>query len=357
MNKSFREINKEVTEYTRENRKEQEKILDQQKENSEFIGVVRNRTVEEFPKLFHKKAEVERMTSKAILQNDVIKIAFEPKYSNKQVIQVTTHKLLTCALYELTKQNNKNSKEINNKIYIPLEEYAAACGYSKDDGFRNLRKLVNKDLRVLYDANITIKETIKNQVRDYVDMRLVTQKGIKRGCIYIKFDDEVAKSLIDQGIITQYPKTLFKIDGRHRAAYSLALKMIEQYSNINNHLSKSKNYNKLSVDSLLKQVGISTDTKACKKKGWRTAAQEPLENALEYLVQIGYLSDYHYKSHEALSDDQLVDWTTCAQWKKDIIVFELAKENELSNITQKAIQRRKENKKKNEKKRKSSGTV
>lgn len=228
---------------------------------------------------------------------------------------ITTDKLLLASGAEFTKINNypyKKGSKINYTVKIPLKAYAERCGYditehpkatpqerekekARAQGkLKDARKQVKKDLELLFDCSFSWSEKIKGQLEDFVDVRLIEAKGIKDGYIIVEFTRNYAEYLLKHPALTQFDNRLLLIDGNHRNAYYLGLKIMEHNSIYKNQERGTANL--LKVKTLLEYTDLPNIEKVkAQENGWQGRIKERLENALDFLVSdIKILSDWRY---------------------------------------------------------------
>lgn len=228
---------------------------------------------------------------------------------------ITTDKLLLASGAEFTKINNypyKKGSKINYTVKIPLKAYAERCGYdikehpkatpqerekekARAQGkLHDARRQVKKDLELLFDCSFSWSEKIKGQLEDFVDVRLIEAKGIKDGYIIVEFSRNYAEYLLKHPALTQFDNRLLLIDGNHRNAYYLGLKIMEHNSIYRNQARGTANL--LKVKTLLEYTDLPNIEKVkAQENGWQSRIKDRLENALEFLVSdIKILSDWRY---------------------------------------------------------------
>ena len=115
---------------------------------------------------------------------------------------------------------------------------------------KEARKQVNAALEVLFDVSISYDDSKnKNKSRNYRDMRLVDDKGIKNGIVYLHIAHGFSEMLSDCPVMP-YPLAILQASKgtQHRNAYYIARKMAE-HKNMN---VGKRNENIISVKALLK---------------------------------------------------------------------------------------------------------
>ena len=110
-------------------------------------------------------------------------------------------------------------------VSIELDEYMKKRGL-KDK--KEARKQVKADLEALYNASISFKEMRGRKELNFLDMRLISEKGIKNGVITFTFGNGFF-NLLKGYPIMYYPPALLKInDKRNPYSYALGRKIAEQ---------------------------------------------------------------------------------------------------------------------------------
>ena len=123
---------------------------------------------------------------------------------------------------------------------------------------------------------------------------MIEAKGIKDGYIIVEFTRNYAEYLLKHPALTQFDNRLLLIDGNHRNAYYLGLKIMEHNSIYKNQERGTANL--LKVKTLLEYTDLPNIEKVkAQETGWQGRIKERLENALDFLVSdIKILSDWRY---------------------------------------------------------------
>ena len=254
---------------------------------------------------------------------------------------LNTHKLFCAGLIQFTNNNNIGDKsdKINCGVAISLKEYAAMCGYDVEEHqtdnpakekqrVKNLLKYVRKqvalDLEILYTSSLTWSENTNKKSKDYLDIRIITDKGIKNGYIYMKFNDSFANYLKLRRL-TQYPLALFSVDARSANAYRIGQAMSFHYNNDNN--LKSNTANRMKISTLLEYTDLPTISEIQKgEHSWTERIKEPFETALDELYRREILSDWWYcrSGDIVLTDSEAQNFPDFETWKNMLIHFEIS---------------------------------
>lgn len=134
----------------------------------------------------------------------------------------------------------------NPSITFSLEEYMTHCGLTDK---KEARRQVNSALEVLYDISISYDDSKnKNRSKNYRDMRLVDDKGIKNGIVYLHIAHGFAEMLSACPVMPFPMSILTASKGREkRNAYYIGRKIME-HKNMN---VGKRNENIISVRALL----------------------------------------------------------------------------------------------------------
>lgn len=236
--------------------------------------------------------------------------------SGLQKIPTSVSKLLIRAITELAKKNHtgRNAKlpeaEDKCKVEIPIAEFAKQrfSEHKKEkDLIDNARKSFKKESEILYHINIRVigEKNYEN------NMRILSQYGTdKRGNITMTFTPEMAQYLIRQ-VPTYYPVALYATDDRCPNAYSLGV-AICNYANMDSNIIRRKN-NRLAVKTLLSHTALPKYGEGVKLK---RHLKDPLENALNALVECGVLNEWHYDAYK----EKFVNYK---EWSETLVYFSL----------------------------------
>lgn len=155
-------------------------------------------------------------------------------------ISTPTKKLLDIATIIFAHNGHKSH------ITFSLEQYMKLCGL-KDE--KEARRQVNTALEVLYDISISYDDSKnKTRSRNYSDMRIIDDKGIKNGIVHLNFASKFSEMLTECSVMPYYLAMLQTSKGtKHRNSYYIARKISEHvYMNA----GKTNEY-KISIRTLL----------------------------------------------------------------------------------------------------------
>lgn len=137
-----------------------------------------------------------------------------------------------------------------------------------------------------------------------------------RGIAHAALDDKFRTEAFLKGGMNAYSKQLLRIDERHTLAYQIGV-AINQRSNITS-AQRTGVYNRIGNDDLTGHTLLSrARTGGRRAHGWQYLIKEQKENALEYLVQLGFLDDWSYRKRgDRLLTDEEADFLTLADYNK-----------------------------------------
>lgn len=313
-------------------------------EKSSFLPVLHGKATDAIANMAGSSIVENRLNNTGVVDTGKVKLVLDKFTELTGTLGVSTHKLLSTAVAEFTALNHTGSKTREASFYgisIPLKEYAFMCGYdviehetetpeeAQAEALRakrtldNARRKINKDLAILFSASLSWKEKVRGKQGDYMDIRLIEAKGIKRGNIQLVFSNTFGKYLIKLPL-SQYPVALLSLDERNINAYVVGLKMVEHYSLDNNHIRGTAQL--LKVKTLLAVTNLpSIDNISVKKNGWENRIKEPLETALDALTACELLADWRYSKSKGaeLTDEEATSFTSYEEWENTLVYFAL----------------------------------
>ena len=233
---------------------------------------------------------------------DIIKAVMSKLEETRSKFGISTDKLLQTAIAQFTDNNHvgETSRVLHTReVAIPLKEYAKKNNYdieehptstpeeAKKEALRvkntmkDVRKKVNKDLKILATTPLSWKEKVKGKTENYVDVYMLSAKGIVDGYICLKFNEDFASYLIRLPV-NQYPVALLGLDERKTTAYLIGKKLSSHFFMDSNQLHNRAQL--LKVKTLLKETDLPTleDVKRI-RKSWVDRIKEPFERALDDL--------------------------------------------------------------------------
>ena len=193
-------------------------------------------------------------------------------------------------------------------IRFSLDDYMKLCGLTDK---KEARKQVNAALEVLFDVSISYDDSKnKNKSRNYRDMRLVDDKGIKNGIVYLHIAHGFSEMLADCPVMP-YPIAMLKtsVGREHRNSYYIARKMAE-HKNMN---VGKRNENIISVRALLEAAPYLPTVDEVRNSNSRSITDRIINPFLadldEACISLGIGSegyDLHYAGGAEIPDDELL---------------------------------------------------
>lgn len=339
------------------------------KENLPFSAMVHGKATDAIAHMIGKPLEKNPISETASITSDEVKLVL--KLLDVNSIGMSAHKLLSTALVGFTKLNHTgrgNQKALKTvRVHFPLNEYALRCGYDviehptatpeeaekeakrAKNALDNARKKVVKDLKILLASELTWEEETRGNVQGFDGINPLGRGRIVNGQITIEFSLSFAEYLVRLPI-TQYPVALLKADERNPNAYSLGLAISEHFSMYSNQTVSTAQL--LKVKTLLNYTDLpSIEAVRKQRKGWEERIKDPLEKALDSLVDCGLLVEdgWRYSKSKGVElTDAEANFTTYEDWEEALIHFTLKDAPDLTA----RIQARQEEKKATQEKRK-----
>lgn len=201
---------------------------------------------------------------------------------------VPTHKLLATAMEQIT------ARPSQNKAYIPTADYLQSIGYNVSDPeiFKKNIARTNKYLLTMQRMIITQAKE-KGKRKRIVNKNIIIDTSIDNNFITVTFHPEYMKYLTNRNTQMQYPRALLGIDARSANAYRIGYKMAAHSSNYNNIIRGSENI--LAVSTLCGVTDLpSIETVKEQRNSWIRSIRDPLETALNTLVESGTITKWYY---------------------------------------------------------------
>lgn len=341
-----------------------------------YLAMAHGKATDALAFMSTKNAKIDRITGTTIIEKFGVQLAVLNLQELKASLGINTDKLLSTAVATFTQQNDfRHTKNQPPKrdIAIPLREYAKRCGYDLEEHetstpeeaekekrraknqLDNFRKAVKKDLDILQSSTLTWEEPIRQTVRNFDRISLVSRTKLENGYIRIWFTPEIASYLAERKLITKYPTKLLLIDARQPNAYYIGRKLAEHYNIDENKIHGT--HDKISIPKLLEVTNLASyeEVQKTDRGHWAERIKEPLEQALDTLTQIGVLKNWEYTHAKglALTDEEAREITSYGDFAKLYLHFVLADTVDDTERIQKkkkqredAIKRKKEEKKK-----------
>ncbi len=258
-------------------------------------------------------------------------------------VGINAHKLLTYASNRfITLNADATSGNVKYfKVSFPLKEYAFIRGYDvyeketsspeeakaeKKRAKRVLdqaRKDIKNDLIALRNTQFQTEDTRRGQPYYFRNAGLLGSAEIDNGIITLEFTATYAQYLA-LSPKTYYPSELYSIDGRNQNAYTIALKMSEQYFQYRNQ--ERGTADRLKVSTLLSWTQLPTYETIKKQRGsWQDRIKEPLEKCLDDLMKQGVLETWEYTHAKGvpLTDEEAYSIDSYSAFEELYIKFAL----------------------------------
>lgn len=231
-------------------------------------------------------------------------------------VGVNTHKLLLFGITRFTSHYNKPQGG-KYEISFSIEEYMRIIGVNMpQDGQQKQRK--RNEMQKRLQKELLLLQAIRFTHiagEDFESVSPVCRTAAKSGNITIEFSRPFAEYLLKKPK-TIIPPQFFQISARNRTAYAIGLKCSEHY--YINRRRTTQAANKLKVKTLLQNSPLPDYQKVLEgRQGWTRVIRQPLESALNELLAIGFLKEWHY---EKLNGNSYQDFSN------SFIYFELAAE-------------------------------
>lgn len=307
-----------------------------------YLPMLHGKATDAIARMSSRDAKLNPISGNAVVESGEVKLVIRKFNELQGTLGINTHKLLSVGISDFTAVNHVGGgKAIEYRVSIPLKDYAIHCGYdlierdttTAEEAEAEKKRLVNaekdakkrirKDLEMLAAAELTWNETVKGKNGDYLNVPIISTRGIKGGYIYMTFNPDIAEYLIRLPV-TQYPVALLGVDARNSNAYSMGLKMAE-YANMDSNITRGK-ADRLAVTTLLACTTLpSYDSVAASRKSWEERIKEPFENALDELTRCGLLEDWQYTHAKAveLTDEEATTITDYETFSKLYVQFTL----------------------------------
>ena len=230
-----------------------------------------------------------------LLQNSSIGKSGELNTPTKKILDIAT----------IIFSNNGHDPSIR----FSLDDYMMLCDLTDK---KEARKQVNSALEVLFDISISYDDSKnKNKSRNYRDMRLVDDKGIKNGIVYLHIAHGFSEMLADCPVMP-YPLAMLKASKgtQHRNSFYIARKMAE-HKNMN---VGKRNENIISVRALIEASPFLPTADEVRNSNSRSITDRIINPFLADLDEacnsLGLSSEgyeLHYASGAEIPDDELVN--------------------------------------------------
>ncbi len=322
----------------------------------DFLPLAHGKPTDALAFMSSRNAIIDDITGNAIIEKLGVSVVIEGLKNMKASLGIGGDKIASTVLSIFTQQNDfrgfKEGKPLKTRVVIDLNEYLQLLGYdiveqpkvtpaetAKEkkrvkNQIDNGRKAVRKDLTTLSKCAFTWEEELpwkgsedkkkKSQQKDFVNMTLFPTTAIRNGKIYVTINQDFAEYLAMRNLITQYPTSLLKLDGRNSTAYYIGRKLYEHYHIDSNQIKGT--HNRISITSLLAVTELPSyeDVQAKDRGHWEQRIKEPLEVALSILTQENILKNWEYTHAKGLplTDEEASNLTDYEKYSKLYILFE-----------------------------------
>lgn len=324
-----------------------------------YIPVFHGHATDALAKASSRDAQLNQITgnatikTKTTVKTNKLELTIN-KWNKLDTVGINEHKLLFTGISEFTKINGRgaNGDTVkNDRVAFPLKEYALLCGYKVGPvlsgsetpeeeakelkraagALKEAKKKIKKSLQIIYNMSIAGSERVRGQEISYSERRLLSGFDITSdGFIKMIFAQDFANYLALLPI-AYYPTALLGIDARNPNAYTLGLKMSEHFSNYNNQGKGTAQ--SLKVKTLLECTTLpDIETVRRNRNQWEDRIKEPLEEALETLVNVGVLTEWRYSKPkgEELTNKEAT-FASYEEWIKTLVYFTMKNNSELAS--------------------------
>lgn len=316
------------------------------------LPIVHGKATDALALMNTRNAEIDSIAHKATINKNGVKLELDlSQLNNPQAkLGVNTDKLLKTAISRFTAQNSfteqagldMDPQQLNRGVTIPLKEYAQLLGYDVEEHptstpeeaarekkrakaqLDNARKAVHKDLDILRNITLTWTEEIKGKSTKFIDILLLSGKGIPHGQITIIFNEDMARYLAAAGFISYFPAALYRIRADQPNAYYIGLKLTEHYYIDTNQLRGT--HDRLSITKVLEATDLPTYQEVMDTdRHWERRIKEPLEHSLDILKHAGHLESWEYTHAKGipLTDEEAGNITSYAAFSKLYVHYKL----------------------------------
>lgn len=290
--------------------------LETAKENN-VLTVYHGKATDTLATMNNKYLKTDIITQTSTINQKGVKLEISEFDKFTKSLNINTHKLLNVAIAGLATNNNYNPNTTRNsppkcKVVIDFNEYASALGYdltkrkttTREESeqerkrLRNTadlaRKTIKRDILTLLHSTLTWTEKVKGRAGDFAGINILGAGSIIKGNIYIEFSESMANYLL-QLPLTKYPIELLKIDARNPNPYTIGVKLWEHYNMDNNQRTGTAQC--LKVETILKATNLPTyEELGDDTRHWWERVKEPLERALQTLIEQNILDSWSYAS-------------------------------------------------------------
>ena len=191
---------------------------------------------------------------------------------------------------------------------------------------RELRRTTREALECLYNSSFSIEKEGKDGAKSVIfgQRRIIDGYDYPPGAdaITITFAPNYAEYLKKRRV-WRLPLALFSWDGRRASSYALGYKIAYHYSSLNNYINGTAD--RLQVRTLLDRLYLRSIEEVRKQKGsWKRVIRGPFEDALNELIEGGYLKEWRYTREKAQPIEDENALSTYEKWADSYIQFTVA---------------------------------
>ena len=241
-----------------------------------------------------KDVKIDPVTGTGIMTWDDFTVAMK-NFKEIAGFRTSTHKLLDALMIEFTETGGKDTK-----ITLSLKKLMELRGLKNE---KSARQQTEEDLETLYNASISFNQKSKGR-KDFLDMRLVIDKGIKNGIVQCTFHPDFYGLMKTYQVMPMNKKALALDDRYNPNAYYFLREFCEH---MNMNYSKP-NKNLISVMTLLKSTPEIPTYEELEKtnRQYKQKIIDPFERDLNKLEEIRAITwEYCHTNALPLSDEEL----------------------------------------------------
>lgn len=219
--------------------------------------------------------------------------------------------LLMLIVIIFTENNNANQLKrggVIPKVSFSVDMYAHFRGMTPVTPGRRKEaaRRVRESLENLSNLTITYNDLQENQKAgdDFTKYRIIGSHRMRKGWVTVTLDYGFYEALVRNNIVMCLPDAWGRIDARQPNASAIGFSMAKHYYDKRN----TKNYNRLRVETILGYSELpSIEHIRRTRQSFPDKIREPLERSLNYLVEEGVLTYWHYTDEkgECLTDKEV----------------------------------------------------
>ena len=220
----------------------------------------------------------------------------------------------------------KNGHDLTPRTMATKEEQAKE-NERVENRLRQFKRAIRKSLEALKNTSFTGTEKQGRHAGDYADLILVSGHRIKNGFIYVNFDPDMARYLLN-AYFMQLPLCFLKFENKNPNSYSVNRKILV-HTVMNNNFFQGTDCT-LSVAALLNAAPEITTMEELQERGqrnWKAKIKKPLEVALDDGVKVGFLKRWEYRHPKSGAtytpeESQALTWEVYSALMIDFVLTE-----------------------------------